>query len=123
MELKHGILITTQDAPAAYRLAIAGIHALRRNGHPITPTQQRITTELSNLYMATKGHTDVPTPPQQAHYNQPITDPTTTKEAAQLLGVSPRQARRIAKHIGVTKQGREYIWDKTHILDYLGAQP
>ncbi|WP_408611291.1 helix-turn-helix domain-containing protein [Lolliginicoccus lacisalsi] len=79
-------------------LVIACRHAIRnqtRNG--ITPWP-----ELHDLHhaaitaLAATGHTDTPTPPAIAESSQDENPYCTTREAARILGCSPRTIRRLA---------------------------
>lgn len=121
MKLTQGVLLSDPaELRAAYILLQHGKQAMRRNGHRITTTQERVIADIGAMALA--GHSDVPTTPLVRHSPVVVTDPLTTRQAARIMGVSERQARRRAPKLAETKRGGVWVWDRAKLLDALGDE-
>lgn len=118
MRIEHGFLVTGDNAREVYRLLLHGASAMRRNGVPLSLVQSNSIREIGLI--ALSGHGDVPVrsdlkecPPE------PISEPLSTVQVAEMLGVCPRQARRYAETLAARRVGHRLIWDKSEVLEYL----
>lgn len=115
------VIATASELAAAYALVITGVHARRRSGYPLSAAQLALADEVGAAYaQAARGHAAVP--PTMAGESSPV-DPLSTADAAAMLGVSPRQARRLAAGLGARRTGSGWVWDKTAIIEYLEDEP
>ena len=90
LRIDHGALVLAGEHLTAAREAVRIARAARaRNGLP----EARALAELAGLL--------APGPQRDAQeQTQEHAEPMTTKQAAELLGVSPRQVRRLASRLG-----------------------
>lgn len=115
---QRAYIVHDGNARHIYRLLAFGAAAARRNGHPLSTQQQTALKAIGDIALA--GRTDANTPPpQQESIPAPITDPATTAEVAQLLGVCERNARRYARTLDARVIGGRLVWDRTKVIDYL----
>lgn len=111
------VIATPAELAAAYTLVATGIHARRRSGYRVTAAQQAVADAVGAAYVeAARGRADAAA--SAASAPSPV-DPMTTDDAAALLGVSPRHARRMATSLGARRTGSGWVWDKTAIIEYL----
>lgn len=110
-----GALILTGDHLDVVRYAIAAARReQRRNGLPPSPRLD----QLANA-VAAVGHPDNPTglPADDDHML------LSADQAAELLGVSPRTARRLAPGLGGRKVGGTWLLDALAVDEHRAAQP
>lgn len=124
MTLHHGpVLVYTspEDFAALVALVYAGHRARQVNGHPITPLQRRIAGEVLDAYRATTtpGHRAVPQAPVVA---QLPTETLTTHQVADVLGLSTRQTRRLADHLGARKIAGALVWPAPEVHEYANSR-
>ena len=100
------VVLTGRDIDTV-RLALdSAIRSSGRNGHS--------TKALTRVYRKVAGHSDYPQHGTDAHSNRvPIT------EAARLLGVSERQARRLAHRLDGQKAGGRWTVDYLALIELL----
>ena len=118
MRINNGVVLSTkEDLRAAYRLATHGIRALQRNGHRVSPTDRQLVADLG-LALSDHGHSDVRTIPENAYSPVTLSEPVTTADAARALGISQRQARRLAPRYAV-KTGGTWLWEASTLDELL----
>lgn len=118
MKLTSGVILSDPaELRAAYELLQHGKHTMRRNGYRLTPTHDQIISDIGALALG--GHADVRPQAPLRHYPRVVTDPISTRQAAQLLGVSTRQARRLARDTGAIKRAGVWVWSKQQLLNYM----
>lgn len=109
LRLPVGAVLLTGDAVAAALYAVDMAQRLRAcNGYPPSRALARLRLEL-----AAPGHPDTPA--------EPVGDPetVTTREAAALLNVSERTARRLAPRLGGRNVGGRLLFDRRAVLDHI----
>jgi hypothetical protein len=95
---QHGGAVTLTGGTmlaSAYRATLAGIARRRRDGLPSHDLQE-LARALRRAHMSAAGHKDAPAPPSEAPCNSQHGDLVGSAAAAEILGTSPRTARRLA---------------------------
>lgn len=101
------VLLTPEDVAAVLYALDTAQKARARNGYAPSRALARLRLEL-----AAPGHPDSPA--------EPIGEPetVTTREAAALLQVSERTARRLAPRLGGRNVGGRLLFDRRAVLDH-----
>lgn len=106
---------------AHYLVALGVRQAVARDGinPPATVRQlmQALDSAAASIQHARSaaGHVDVPTPADQAL--SPVAE-ISTREAAHMLNITPRHARRIATSIGGRRHNRDWTFDRGAVAAY-----
>lgn len=114
-----GVVVLSGPAlRATLQGVLEGIKWRRSKGLPFD-TQEALACELLAA-MAVGGQTDVRSTP----FREPmVTQPDVpTDQVAKRLGVSPRQARRIAARLGGRKVGRQWLVDEHALRQHIEGQ-
>lgn len=108
LRIDHGAVVLAGEHLAAAREAVRIARAARaRNGLP----EARPLAELAQL-LAPGPQRDAQ---EQAHGHA---EPMTTKQAAELLGVSPRQVRRLASRLGAQTIAGRLVLDAAAVRQH-----
>lgn len=112
------IYSTKEEIAALLSLVDAGYRARHRNGYTTTPMQKSIHGQITGAFhhMTHTGHADVPPPTTLA--DSPPVDTLTTAQAAKILGISPRQLRRLAKDLDGQQRGGVWHYPETRVHEY-----
>ncbi|REE74380.1 hypothetical protein C8E05_3815 [Rhodococcus wratislaviensis] len=109
--LAPDVVLLTGPAVGAVRFALAiALAARRRNGLPVPVPLAELAAELS-----VGGHTDAKAKGGSNTEPRHIT----TEEAAQMLGCSNRQARRLAPQLGGKLAGGRWLLDRAAVTEHL----
>ena len=119
-----GALVFATEAELADLMVLvsSGAQARARNGYRVTGRQRSIVSEVAVASLAARGHPVVQeTPPVPECIPEPE-QPCTTREAAELLGVSQRQVRRYAdrygNQLGACKVAGRITMDRQAVIDF-----
>lgn len=119
---QHGDAVTIRGAPllaSAYRATLAGIARRRRDGLPAGDLQE-LAWALRRAHeeaMSAAGHKDARTPPPEAPCNSQHGDFVGSAAAAEILGTTPRTARRLARDgLDACRCGPVWLYRRTAVL-------
>ena len=109
LRITDGVVLSGEHLAAAREAVRVYRMARIRNGDP----EPRAIAELAAILAPTRPHRDTPTPATgQA-------DVVTTRQAAELLGVSPRQVRRLAPGLGGHTIAGRLLLDAAAVSEHL----
>jgi len=108
-------------AGPAGRLALEAVliacRVRRQNGLPDTQFRTLAQALAASTTMADIGHTDVCTDATEA--SSTLLQPMLIGEAAEALGLSERQTRRLAPKLGGHRAGRHWLLDRLAVEEHL----
>ena len=111
-------MVTLTAAQA--QTALWAIEELRRRrrlvGQPVPPALANL---HHHLIMSAHGLTPEPTAPQSK--SRPI-EGIDAQEAATILGVTPRHARRLAADLNAQRVAGRWVFNRQNVIDYLEGQ-
>lgn len=121
-QLGDAVLLRGTAVLYAHHLVARGVQqAAARDGIYPPATVQQLMQALESAAACIQearsaaGHPDVPTPADPAI--SPVEE-LTTREAADMLHITPRHARRIATSIGGRRQNRDWTFDRGDVAAY-----
>lgn len=114
VRIESGVLLTGSALDAARFCVEVAQRARRRNGLPPSVAIARLAAALAPTGLGDAPQTEVEHPEGGA-----VQEVVSTREAAELLGCSPRQARRLAPLLGGRLIGGRLALDRQCILDHL----
>jgi hypothetical protein len=111
--------LPADDIRAAYYCAAAVIRSRQRTGAPIPDWLRRhfdqLDTEIRASSMSRSGHQFNDAVRELA---SGLTSPIGADEAAQILGISKRQAQRLAADLGARLVGGRWLFERDVVDDY-----
>jgi hypothetical protein len=111
------VILSGEWLEAARQAVLIAARARRHNGLPSSATQTVLACALNTAAMSAGGQSDV----RKTEILQaiPRQQPTVTiNEAAQQLGLSDRQTRRLAPQLGGRKIGGHWLLDQDSITEH-----
>jgi hypothetical protein len=114
------VILTGDWLQTTLQAVLIAARTRRHNGLPTTSADTALAEALAQA-VAANGHEDVREPPVLQHY--PQTQPTVTVEdGARQLGLSRRQARRLAPKLGGKLIGGQWRLDQHAIDEHLNGK-
>ncbi|MDF3309883.1 helix-turn-helix domain-containing protein [Rhodococcus sp. T2V] len=117
-KLGNALLLQGPAIADAYWLVSTGIRAAERNGHAVRPDVYRLQALLGECHrdaLSALRHHDVAPPPDDESSDVEL---ISTREAAEVLNVSPRHVQRIAASLDGRRTAGRWIFDRAVVEAY-----